>query len=76
MKAMPLAIRLGLVRLSITDRSLVPPLPPVVRRRIVQGDGVIRNRVTEPGLLYFTDFLWLPNAPVADVISAARVRGS
>ena len=60
----------------MADRSLVPPLPTVVRRRIVLGTGVIRNGVSGTLLPYFTDFLWLPDAPVADVVITAGVRRS
>jgi len=63
-------------RLSMAIRSLVSRLPIVVRRMIVDGNGVIRNGVSELCVPYFTDFLWLPNAKVADVVIAARVRGS
>ena len=60
----------------MADRSLVSPLPTVVRRRIVLAAGVVRNGMTETRLPYFTDFLWLPNGKVADVNFAAQVRGS
>ena len=63
-------------RLSMAICSLVSHLPVVVRRTIVNGSGVMRNGGREPSIPYFTDFLWLPNTKVADVVSAARVRGS
>jgi hypothetical protein len=63
-------------RLSMAFRSLVSLLPVVVRRTIVNGSGVIRDGTSEPCIPYFTDFLWLPNALIADVFSAARDRGS
>jgi len=69
-----LTIRLD--RLSMALRSLVSLLPVVVRRMIVDGGGVIRNVVSDSCILYFTDFLWLPIAEVADEDIAARVRGS
>ena len=63
-------------RLSMAIRSLVSLLPVVVRRTVVDGSGVIRDGVSEPCIPYFTDFLWLPNTKIADVVIAARVRGS
>jgi hypothetical protein len=57
-------------------RSLVSLLPVVVRRLIVNGNGVIRIGVSKPCIPYFTDFLWLPNAKDADERVAARIRGS
>jgi hypothetical protein len=63
-------------RLSMAIRSLVSLLPIVVRRPIVDGSGVIRNGVSKPSILYFTDFLWLPITWIADESIAARVRGS
>jgi hypothetical protein len=63
-------------RLSMAIRSLVSLLCIVVRRTVVDGSGVVRNGASEPCIPYFTDFLWLPNTKVADVVIAARVRGS
>ena len=70
------ALTIRLDRLSMALRSPVSLLPIVVRRMIVDGNGVIRIRVSEPCIPYFTDFLWLPDAKVADEVIAARVRGS
>jgi hypothetical protein len=45
-------------------------------RRVMPRVGGIRDREIKTYLLYFTDFPWLPDAPVDDVISTARVRGN
>ena len=70
------ALTIRLDRLSMAIRSLVSLLSVVVRRTVVDGSGVIRDGISEPRVPYFTDFLWLPDALVADVVIAARVRGS
>jgi hypothetical protein len=63
-------------RLSMAIRALVSLLPVVVRRTVVDGSGAIRDGVSGPCIPYFTDFLWLPNTKIADVVIAARIRGS
>ncbi len=42
----------------------------------MSGVSGIRDGVIKTHLLYFTDFRWLPDTEVADVISTARIRGS
>ena len=53
-----------------------PLIPLAVGRAIMPGVRGVRNGSVETYLLYFTDFHWLPDAMVADVISTARIRGS
>ena len=60
----------------MAGRLLVSPRPIVVRRMIALAVGGIRNRLVETQLPYFADFPWLPITGIADVIHAARVRGS
>jgi hypothetical protein len=50
------------------------PLLSVVRWVVVPGPNRVRNQRTGTRLPYFTDFPWFPNGPVADVVSAARIR--
>ena len=58
------------------DGLLVFPLPVESLLSIVPEVGVKRDRLAGTRLSYFTDFLWLPVALVADVVSTARVRRS
>jgi hypothetical protein len=57
-------------------------LPPRQRIGIVpvvagsDGSGVILNGASKPRIPYFTDFPWLPSVKIADVVTAARIRGS
>jgi hypothetical protein len=52
------------------------PLYEVTLIDIVPGMGVKGDRLIGTRFPYFTDFLWLPVALVADVVSTAGVRRS
>ena len=62
--------------LSMADSLCLSPLPPVVRRMVLPGVSGIRDVVIRTYLLYFADFLWLPDSAVTDVIYTARIRRS
>jgi hypothetical protein len=70
------------MELFVIDWNLMmrfPQWPRVGNVSVVavkDGSGVILNGASKPSIPYFTDFPWLPSVKIADVVTAARIRGS
>jgi len=67
---------IALMHLDQWTICFVLPIPFVVRREVVSGNSEIRTGMAREPFSYITNFPWFPDAPVADVISAARIRRS